>query len=221
MAVRGGDVQWIVELKDDVSKGLAKVTDKMEAAGKAAVPVAAAYAAVGAAVVKTTQAFADFQGSMNNVKALTQATEKEMDKLKAQALEMGQKTKFSAKESADAMGFLAMAGLNTNQIMEALPGTLQLAAAGNLELAEAADIATNVMSGMALPISRLGELNDTLAATAASSNTNIRQLGNAMSYAAPLAASAGVSVQETSAAIGILANAGLQGERGGTALRGA
>ena len=179
--------------------------------------VAGAVVAMGA---KALGAFQAFQASMNQVKAVSGATADEMLRLKDLALEMGSTTKFSAKEAADAMGFLAMAGLSVNEVATALPGTLELAAAGNLDLAEAADLATNVMSGMGLEVKDLGRLNDVLATAAASSNTSVSQLGSAMKFVAPVAAAAGMSVEQTAAAIGVLSNAGIQGELAGTALRG-
>ena len=170
---------------------------------------------------KAVNAFQNFQASMNKVRAVTEASADEMLRLKDIALEMGSSTQFSAKEAADAMGFLAMAGLSVNEVAEALPGTLELAAAGNLKLAQAADIATNVMSGMGLEVSELGRLNDVLATAAASSNTTVKQLGSAMKFVGPVASAAGMSVEEAAAAIGVLSNAGIQGEMAGTALRGA
>ena len=137
-----------------------------------------------------------------------------------QALDMGASTKFSAQEAADAQSFLAMAGLSVQQSLAALPGTLQLAAAGQMDLARAADITTNVMSGYRLAVGDIPRINDVLAATAASANTNVEQMGDAMSYVAPVAAAAGVKFEETSAALGILASNAMAGERGGTALRG-
>ena len=162
-----------------------------------------------------------FQVSLNQVAAVSQATTAQMSALEAQALDMGASTKFSATEAADAQSFLAMAGLSVQQTMSALPATLALAAAGNLELADAADIATNVLSGYGLATSDLARVTDVIATTAASANTNVQQVGQAMAYVGPVAAAAGLQVEETAAAIGLLGNAGLQGEMGGTALRGA
>ena len=157
---------------------------------------------------------------MNKVKAVSQATTAQMVLMKDQALAMGSATKFSAKEAADAQGFLAMAGLSVNDVMAALPGTLELAAAGNLDLATAADKATNVLSGMKLPVEELGRVNDVMAATAGSANTSVLELADAMVYAGPVASSAGITLEETAAAIGVLSNAGMKGEMAGTALRG-
>jgi TP901 family phage tail tape measure protein len=117
------------------------------------------------------------------------------------------------------MGFLAMAGFDTNQIISALPGTLELAAAGNLDLARAADIASNVLTGYGLQAEEVGRVNDVLALASISANTNVEQLGNAFKFVAPVAAAMGVTIEESAAAIGIMSDAGIQGEMAGTALR--
>src|SRR5690606_12620860 len=104
-------------------------------------------------------------------------------------------------------------------IMASMPGLLDLAAAGQLDLGRAADITTNIMSGFNMEADKTQQVADMLAAAASSANTSVEQMGNAMSYVAPVAAGAGISIEETAAAIGILSNAGIQGERAGTALR--
>ena len=114
-----------------------------------------------------------------------------------------------------------MAGLDTNEILEATPQILSLASAGAMDLGAAADIATNVLSGFNLEISDLAHVSDVLAQAASSSNTSVEQLGYAMAYVGPVASSAGLSIEETTAAIQIMSDAGIQGTMAGTALRGA
>jgi TP901 family phage tail tape measure protein len=162
----------------------------------------------------TFDATLSFQESMNKVVAITGATGDSFDKLSAQAKKLGATTQFSASESAQAMTFLGMAGLNTKQIMDAMPGTLQLAAAGGLELATAADIATNVMTATGKSAADLAHINDVLAKTATSSNTDIMQMAEALRNVAPMGTQAGVSLEQMSAMIGKMADAG---ERGGAA----
>lgn len=171
---------------------------------------------VGVAALKTA---GDFESSMNNVRAVTGATGGEFDKMSDLAREMGSTTQFSASESADAMQYLGMAGLDTSEIMEALPGTLSLAAAGGMELADAADVSTNVLAGMNMEVSELGHLNDVLADASRSANTDVQQLGMGMKQVAPVASGLGFELEETTAALGMLADAGIQGEQGGTLLR--
>ena len=119
------------------------------------------------------------------------------------------------------MGFLAMAGFNAEQTLGAMPGTLQLAASAQMELADTADIVSNVLTGFQKPVSELAAVNDTLVKTFTRTNTDLAQLGHAFKFVGPVAAAAGVDFNETAAAIGLLGNAGIQGEMAGTALRGA
>lgn len=192
-----------------------KIKDVGESLSK---KVTAPVVGLGTAIVTT---FANFEQSMSNVKALTGATGQEFEQLKQLAKELGASTQFSAKQAADAMGFLAQAGFSVDQIMAALPGTLDLAAAGQLDLAEAADIATNILTGYALKVEDLARVNDVLAKAAAASNVDIQALGYSFKYAGPIAASAGIQFEEAAAAIALMGNAGIKGEQAGTTLRGA
>ena len=177
-------------------------------------PVAGLAAAVG-------KFAGDFEQSMNNVAAKTGAVGPAFDALREKAKELGLKTKFSATQAADAMAFLGQAGCNTDEIMKGIGGTLDLAAAGGLELARAADIASNVLGGFNESASETGRVADVMAQAAANSNTSVEQLGEAMSFVAPIAKAAGLSIEETAAFIGILGDAGIQSTRAGTGLRGA
>src|SRR5690606_20599175 len=145
----------------------------------------------------------DIEASMSHLLAVTGATRSEMKKLEALARELGETTKFSATDAAEAMGFLGMAGYDVNQILESMPALLDLTAAGQLDLGRAADIATNIVSGFNMTAKDTGRVSDVLAKAAASANTSVEQLGAAMSYVAPVAAGAGISLEETAAAIGI------------------
>jgi TP901 family phage tail tape measure protein len=175
-------------------------------------------AAFGALTLKTA---GDFEAQMNRVRAVSGATGAEFDALTVLAQDLGASTQYSASQAADAMGFLAMAGFDTNEILTALPATLDLAAAGQIDLATAADIASNVLTGYGFQASELGRVNDVLAATFTSTNVDMRMLGDSFKYIAPVASSAGLEFTEVAAAVGLLGNAGIQGEQAGTALRGA
>ena len=164
-------------------------------------------------------AAANFEKSMNKVRAVTKGTAADFKAMDSQAKELGRTTQFSASQAADAMSFLGMAGLDAKEVMAAMPATLNLAAAGNLELATAADIASNVMSGFGAEAKDLGQFVDVLAAGFTNSNTDLNQLGEAMANAAPVASGFGVSIEETTAAIGLLSNAGIQGGAAGTSLK--
>ena len=163
---------------------------------------------------------AQFEDSILGLQAVSGSTIGQIAELEAQARTLGATSMFSAKQAADAQRFLAQAGFDVNEVMAATPGVLNLAVAGQMDLAQAADIASNVLGGMRLEVDQLNRVNNVLAATSARSNTNITQLGEAFSYAGPFAASAGISIETTSAAIGVLSDAGLQASRAGTGLIG-
>jgi TP901 family phage tail tape measure protein len=171
----------------------------------------------GASVIKTA---GDFQSSMNRVSALTGETGEGFEKLRTQARELGATTQFSASQAADAMGFLGMAGFNTTQIIGAMPGTLQLAAAGQMELGRTADIASNILTGFGIETEKLGDVNNILVATFTKANTTLEELGEGMKFVAPVAKGMGIDITEVAAAMGVLADAGIKGAMGGTALRG-
>lgn len=168
------------------------------------------------AVVKTA---ATFEQSMSKVEAITGATGKTLEELQNKARELGATTQFSASEAAGGMSYLAQAGFEADQILAALPGTLNLALAGGLGLAEAADIASNALTGFGMAAEESDRVSDVLALTASSANTNVQQLGGAIKFVAPIAAGFGVSIEEAAASIGALSDAGLQGEMAGTGLR--
>lgn len=195
----------------------------LKGAGKTAAGVmggVALFSGVVSAIGSVVTAGPSYEAAMSKVKAVTRATDEQMVQMDAQAKQLGKTTKFSASEAADAMGFLGMAGFDTNQIMSAMPSVLDLAASGNLDLGRAADIASNILSGFNMKAEDTAKVSDIIALSAASANTSVEQMGYAMSYVAPIASSAGLSLEETAGAIGILSNAGIQGERAGTALRG-
>ena len=181
--------------------------------GKAAAVAAAAV--VGREVIRNTY---EFEKQMNRVAAVSGATGTNLENLAAQAQMLGASTKFAASEVAAGQAFLAQAGFRANEIISAMPGLLDLAAAGMLDLANASDIASNIMGAFNIKAADTTDVADVLAATAASSNTSIEQLGEAMSYVGPVAASAGLSLRDVAAAVGILGNSGIQASRAGTGL---
>lgn len=154
---------------------------------------------------------ANFQKSMSEVKALTNASAIEMKVLEASSRQAGATTEHTALSSSKAMGYLAMAGFNTNQIVSALPGTLNLASAGNLELARSADIATNILTQYKMKASDTGLVVDQLAHLQATFNTSVEEAADAMNYIGPKAAAMGISLAETNATVGLLASGGYKG----------
>lgn len=179
---------------------------------------AAALGGVSAAAIKVGS---DFESQMSRVKAISGATGEEFDQLKAQAMQLGADTSFSASQAAEGMENLAAAGFTTSEIMNAMPGLLNLAAASGEDLASSSDIAASTLRGFGLAASDAAHVADVLAANANRTNSSVADTGEAMKYIAPLARAAGLSLEETAAAIGIMANAGVNGSQAGTSLRGA
>lgn len=161
----------------------------------------------------------EFEASMSNVEALSGASAEELKQLSDMAKELGATTKFTAKESADAMGYMAMAGWDAEQMLSGMPGVLSLAAASGEDLARVSDIVTDSMTAFGLTAADTTRYADVLAATAANANTSVGVMGETFKYAAPVAGALGYSIEDVSTAIGLMANAGIKGSNAGTALR--
>jgi TP901 family phage tail tape measure protein len=162
---------------------------------------------------------AAYTKAMSNVAAITGATAQEFDLLSASAEELGKTTKFTAIEAAEGMSFLAMAGFEVVDIIGAMPGVLNLAAAGNLQLGRASDIVSNILTGFGADALQTGKFVDVLTKTFTSSNTTLEQLGQGMKFVAPVAADFGISVEDVAAAMGTMGDAGIQASMAGTGLR--
>lgn len=171
--------------------------------------------AIGAAAVKTT---ADFDESMSKVQALSGATGKDFDALRTKARQMGASTKYSAGESADALSYMALAGWDTNQMLDGLDGVMNLAAASGMDLAEASDIVTDYLSAFGLEAKDSSRMADQLAYAQAHSNTTTTQLGEAFGNSAAQMHTAGQSMETTTAILEAFANQGMKGSEAGTAL---
>ena len=200
-------------------KSLGSITAKgLKAATTTIAGTATVLAGVSTAAIKVGS---DFEAQMSRVKAISGATGEEFDQLRQQAIDLGADTAFSASQAAQGMENLAAAGFETDEIMSAMPGMLDLAAASGEDLAASADIAASTLRGFGLEASEAGHVADVLAENANRTNSSVAETGEAMKYIAPLARAAGISMEETAAAIGIMANAGIQGSQAGTTLRGA
>lgn len=160
----------------------------------------------------------DFEASMSNVEALSEASGNELEALSDKAKEMGATTKFTAGESADALSYMALAGWNTQSMLEGISPVLNLAAAANMDLAQASDIVTDYLTAFGLKASDTTHFVDVMAYAMAHSNTDVIQLGEAYKACASTATSLGYSVEETTAVLATMANAGVKGGEAGTAL---
>lgn len=179
---------------------------------KVTVPIAA----VGGLALKTA---ADFDAGMSEVQSISGATGKDFDALRAKAREMGEKTQFTATQSAEALKYMAMAGWDTDKMLSGLPGVMNLAAASGEELGRVSDIVTDAMTAFGMSADKATHFSDVLAQVSAKSNTNVGLMGDTFKYVAPVAGALGYSVEDTGLAIGLMANQGIKGSQAGTALR--
>ena len=162
-----------------------------------------------------------FSGGNNRTAEQKAANAEALKALEEQARELGRATQYTAVQAAQTQENLARAGFSSNEIISAMPGLLSMAAAEGMDLANAADIAASTLRGFNLSADQTNRVADVLAQTSAASNTSIAALGDSMKYVAPVASGLGISVEEVSAMLGIMANAGIKGSQGGTALRAA
>lgn len=160
-----------------------------------------------------------FQAQMSEVGAISGATAEEMKELTDQSKDLGRQTKFTAQEAAESQANLARAGFNTNEILGAMPGMLDLAASSNLELGNAADITSNIIRTFGFEAKEAGRVADVLAKGAATANTDVQGLGQAMEVAGPVANSLDVSLEAVAASAGMMADAGIDGSKSGRMLR--
>lgn len=162
---------------------------------------------------------AEFEASMSKVKSIAGATEEEFQSLKETAREMGATTKFTASESAEAMNYMAMAGWEADQMIDGLPGILNLAAAAGEDLATTSDIVTDGLTAFGMEAKDAGHFADVLAVASAGANTNVSMMGESFKYVAPVAGALDMSVEDTSVALGLMANSGIKASQAGTSLR--
>lgn len=206
---------------------LKTVGDNISSAGQKMLPVTAAVTGLGTAAVTTA---ANFESSMSQVQATMGITKDSMstvdgqsvntmDTLSELAKKMGSETAFSAKECADALNYLALAGYDTQQMCDTLPTVLNLAAAGDIDLASASDMVTDAMSALGMGVDESTKMVDQMAKTASSTNTSVAQLGEGILTIGATAKSIKGGTAELNTALGILANNGIKGAEGGTHLR--
>lgn len=163
----------------------------------------------------------EFQAQMSRVQAIAGATAEELGRMKTQAIDLGAKTAFSAKEAAQGMENLASAGFQVNEIMDAMPGVLDLAAVSGGDVAASSEAMASSLRAFGLEANQAGHVADVFARAAADTNAETSDMAEAMKYVAPVAHSMGLSLEETAASIGIMADAGIKGSQAGTTLRGA
>lgn len=161
----------------------------------------------------------EFGWSMANVKALTGATSDEYEQLTAKAKQLGADTRYTATESADAMGYMAMAGWKTQEMLDGMDGVIMLAAAANEDLATTSSIVTDSLNAFNMKASDTVHFADVLASAATNSNTTVSLMGETFKYAASSAGALGYSVEDVATGIMLMANRGVKGTMAGTSLR--
>ncbi len=212
---------------EEVGGKLENVGNTISGVGTKLLPVTAAVTGFGAAAVKTTS---DFDSAMSQVQATMGATKDSMstvdgqtvntmDTLRDLAKEMGANTAFSASECAEALNYLALAGYDTQQMCDTLPTVLNLAAAGDIDLASASDMVTDAMSALGMGTDEATTMVDQMSKTASTTNTSVAQLGEGILTIGATAKSIKGGTAELNTALGILANNGIKGAEGGTHLR--
>nr|DAG58761.1 MAG TPA: minor tail protein [Bacteriophage sp.] len=193
------------------------VGKKLTSAGKSlTTKVTLPIVGIGTAAVKTSM---DFESAMSKVASLSGAQGEQFDSLRDKALEMGAKTMYSATESAEALQYMALAGWNTEDMLNGLEPILKLAGAAGMDLGTASDIVTDGLTAMGLSAKDAAHFADVMAVTMSKSNTDVNQLGEAFKYVAPLAGAMGYKIEDLSLALGLMANSGIKASQGGTSLR--
>ncbi|NLO27381.1 MAG: phage tail tape measure protein, partial [Actinobacteria bacterium] len=217
-------IKGLKDLDQETDKTGRRLTSTWKSVGAAAAGAAVgglaglalAVQKVGLYAIKTA---ASFEYEMSRVKANANGTAAEMNKLRDVVLQLGKDTAFSAGETAQAANELIKAGFTIEQTMASLAGTLDLAAAGELSVAQAAEITANTLSQFSLKAKDAGMVADVLANAANLSTTEVTGLGQSLVNVADIAASMGWTLQETNAALALLANNGVKGAVAGTALK--
>lgn len=199
----GGKVRGATEAVGDLGKALT-------------LGVTAPLVGLGGGIIKTSS---DFEAGMSQVQAITGANTEEMQRLTDKAKEMGATTRFSARDSADAMIYMGMAGWKTQEVIDGLPGVMDLAAASGENLAMVSDIVTDALTAFGMEAQQATEFADLLAHTSRSSNTNVAMLGESFKYVAPVAGSFGYTAEDVALTLGLMADNGVKGSHAGTALR--
>lgn len=173
----------------------------------------------GALVGGSVSTFAGFEAQMSQVKAISGATQGELAQLTEKAMEMGASTKFTAQESGEAFNYMAMAGWKTKEMLSGIGGVLDLASASGEDLGTTSDIVTDALTAFGMKASDASHFSDVLAQASSNANTNVGMMGESFKYVAPVAGAMKYSIEDTSLALGLMANASVKGSIAGTSLR--
>ncbi|MGN2339442.1 phage tail tape measure protein [Clostridium cagae] len=216
-----------IKAKDEASSVINKAQNKINSWIKTgakkviSIGLAGTVALGGLGIGSAIKTFSEFEYGMKTVQATSQASDSELRELTATAKELGATTAFTAKESSEAMNYLAMAGFKTNDIISAMPGLLDAAAASGTDLATTADIISDGLGAFHMKASETGHFADVLAQVSASANTNLAMMGETLKYVGSTAGAAGYSIEDVSIVAGLMGNEFVKSGQAGTTLKNA
>lgn len=213
----GEKIDSVMTKVESVGSGLQAAGDRISNIGsKLTLGVTTPIMGIGATAIK---AAASFEETMSQVSAISGATGSDFQKLENLAKEMGETTKFSASQAAEALTYMAMAGWKTDDMLSGLPGIMNLAAASGEDLALTSDIVTDALTAFGMSAGDSGHFADVLAKASSNANTNVSMMGETFKYVAPVAGSLGYSAEDVALAVGLMANSGIKASQAGTSLR--
>jgi TP901 family phage tail tape measure protein len=215
------DVKAIDKASGTIDKIQGKISGWIKAGAKKVIALGTAgvIAAGGIGIGTSIKTYSEYEKGLSNVKAVTNATDSQMKQLDASAKKFGSTTAWSARHVTQAEELLGQAGFSVDETISALPGLLNLASAGDLDLAAATDIASGTLKAFSLKASDASHVADVLALSASATNSDVTDLGESMKYVAPVSQSLGISLEDTASAVGLLSNANIKGSQSGTVLR--
>lgn len=217
--ISGKSYDVLVNVKTAGANALSGLKSGVGSMVSGAVPQAMGMMGLGMGIADTINTYKNFQAQMSTVQAISGASAESMKDLTAKAKEMGATTQFSATEAGQAMQYMAMAGWENQQMIDGIGGVMNLAGASGESLARVSDIVTDALSAFGLKAGDAGHFADVLAAATSKSNTSVGLMGETFKYVAPIAGAMKYSIEDTSLAIGLMANSGIKGSEAGTALR--
>ncbi len=219
MGISGKSYDVLVNVKTAGASAMNSLKSGIGSMVSGAVPQAMGLMGIGMGIADTVNTYKNFQAQMSTVQAISGASAESMKDLTAKAKEMGATTQFSATEAGQAMQYMAMAGWENQQMIDGIGGVMNLAGASGESLARVSDIVTDALSAFGLKAGDAGHFADVLAAATSKSNTSVGLMGETFKYVAPIAGAMKYSIEDTSLAIGLMANSGIKGSEAGTALR--
>ena len=217
-----GEINALTQRRSDILDAQAKKENagkRLSGATGNLAKGAAVVAAGAAPLVAMIGTAANFEQAMSKVKAITNSSNEDMARLNETAQQLGATTQFSATQAAEAMSYLGMAGWKTDQIIDGMPGMLDLAAASGSDLATVADIVSDDLTAFGMSADQAGHMADVMAAASTNANTNVEMMGMTFKYAGAVAGALGYSLEDVSIATGLMANAGIKADQAGTSLR--